>query len=101
MFGKYEIALTNPRKSPLTPLKKRMCVLFGFPDSEAHQAGGNRIKVPLLGALPCAGNPRGAHPLFKGDLAAPARLCFPTVQGDKTGGFTHFKSSNWTHPNIL
>jgi hypothetical protein len=32
MFGKYKIALANPRKSPLTPLKKR----------------GNRIKVPLF-----------------------------------------------------
>jgi hypothetical protein len=31
MFGKYSFALTNPRESPLPPLKK----------------GGTRIKVPL------------------------------------------------------
>jgi hypothetical protein len=42
------IELIRRSRSPLAPLKKRMCLLFGFPDSKAHQAGGTGLLVPLF-----------------------------------------------------
>jgi predicted transposase YbfD/YdcC len=39
-FRSILISLTTINPPCLTPLKKRMCVPFGFPDGLAHQAGG-------------------------------------------------------------
>jgi hypothetical protein len=117
MFEKYNIALANPRRSPLSclaclvrfhgretrperirkpsgnkgvreplaPLQKRMCLLFGFPDSkahqaadalragsprkEAHQAGGNMNLSPPLGAFSWSGNPTENASAFEGGFS--------------------------------
>jgi hypothetical protein len=53
-------------REPLAPLQKRMRELFGFPDSGAHQAGGNRILSPPLGAFSWSGNPTENASAFEG-----------------------------------
>ncbi|AFY93903.1 hypothetical protein Cha6605_2867 [Chamaesiphon minutus PCC 6605] len=46
MFGKYEIALVNPGKSPLTPLKR------GEPDPEVPLLKGDLAAHRTGGSLP-------------------------------------------------
>ena len=48
MFEKYRLALTNPKRSPLAPLKK----------------GGTRLLVPRLVRFTVGEPEQYAHPLF-------------------------------------
>jgi hypothetical protein len=56
-------------REPLAPLQKPMCLLFGFPDSKAHQAGGNRTLSPPLGAFSWSGNPTENASAFEGGFS--------------------------------